>query len=154
MDSWEEQLWQFAQSLYAREGVAEACLALQDRCGIDVCLLLTGAWLGRDGYCWRGRALSALLAVAREWRPALGPLRQARRALRQRSAVLYGEAKQLELAVEQAMLTELARTSRRLVFERAPVRQAVADNLRQLALHCPDEPAWAVLREHSLQLPG
>ena len=41
-------LWDFAVRLYAEPGVGEACLALQDRFGVDVPLLLWAAWLG-DG---------------------------------------------------------------------------------------------------------
>ncbi|CDM38827.1 hypothetical protein PPSAL_0210 [Ectopseudomonas oleovorans] len=43
-----QDLWNFALELYARAGVEQACLELQDT-GSDVCLLLTGAWLQRRG---------------------------------------------------------------------------------------------------------
>ena len=43
-----QDLWNFALELYAREGVEQACLELQET-GSDVCLLLTGAWLQRRG---------------------------------------------------------------------------------------------------------
>lgn len=58
----------FAEALYARPGVAAACLDLQDRRGFDVALLLHACWLGV-----RARALSpdqaaALVSVTVPWR--------------------------------------------------------------------------------------
>ena len=37
----EAECWAFALAIYARPGVAEACLALQNEAGVDVMLLLT-----------------------------------------------------------------------------------------------------------------
>ena len=41
--------WRFSLRTYRAPGVQEACLALQDRCGADVNLLLFCGWTGRDG---------------------------------------------------------------------------------------------------------
>ncbi|HEX6103216.1 MAG TPA: TIGR02444 family protein, partial [Alphaproteobacteria bacterium] len=41
--------WSFSVALYGRPGVAPACLALQDRFGCDVNLLLFAIWAGRCG---------------------------------------------------------------------------------------------------------
>jgi hypothetical protein len=41
--------WEYSLSHYVREGVADACLALQDGHGLDVNMLLYGAWLGSMG---------------------------------------------------------------------------------------------------------
>ncbi|HEY9550471.1 MAG TPA: TIGR02444 family protein, partial [Kiloniellaceae bacterium] len=45
----ETPFWQFSGAVYARRGVAEACLALQQRHGLDVNLLLFCAWAGSNG---------------------------------------------------------------------------------------------------------
>ena len=37
----EAECWAFALAIYARPGVAEACLTLQNEAGLDVMLLLT-----------------------------------------------------------------------------------------------------------------
>ena len=37
----EAECWTFALAIYAKPGVAEACLALQDEAGVDVMMLLT-----------------------------------------------------------------------------------------------------------------
>ncbi|MGL4967436.1 MAG: TIGR02444 family protein [Inquilinus sp.] len=41
-------LWRFAARVYGRAGVAQACLALQQRFDADVNLLLFAAWLGAE----------------------------------------------------------------------------------------------------------
>ena len=40
------RFWRFSLALYARPGVAEALIALQDRAGLDVNLILFGLWVG------------------------------------------------------------------------------------------------------------
>jgi uncharacterized protein (TIGR02444 family) len=54
-------LWRYAVAVYARPGVAAACLELQARHGLDVNLMLYGLWVGAE----RGVALSD-----GEWRRA------------------------------------------------------------------------------------
>src|SRR5215475_4261104 len=44
------KLWPFALATYKTAGVADACLALQDRFGADVNLLLFAAWAGSLGF--------------------------------------------------------------------------------------------------------
>ena len=41
--------WDFALVVYRRDGVAEACLALQESHGVDVNVLLFCCWLGESG---------------------------------------------------------------------------------------------------------
>lgn len=52
------RLWRFATRVYGRPGVAQACLALQQRFDADVNLLLFAAWLGAE----RGTPLTEALA--------------------------------------------------------------------------------------------
>ena len=42
----ESPFWTFSLRVYASDGVAAECLALQDRLGLDVNVLLFAAWLG------------------------------------------------------------------------------------------------------------
>lgn len=77
-------LWRFSLRLYRRRGVADACLGLQDRHGIDVNLLLYAAYVAVSG---RGavdaRALAAADRTVEGWRLlVLQPLRQVRRHLK------------------------------------------------------------------------
>jgi uncharacterized protein (TIGR02444 family) len=41
--------WDFSLRIYGSEGVPSACIALQERRGIDVNLLLFSAWIGESG---------------------------------------------------------------------------------------------------------
>ncbi len=108
-----DALWDFACALYARPGVANACLSLQDEYGADVPLLLAALWHGATG---RG-VLSAARAkrwkrTARTWRTGIvGKLREARRALKTHEAAadLYAAVKRAELAAEKLQLDALER---------------------------------------------
>jgi uncharacterized protein (TIGR02444 family) len=78
--------WRFSLTTYRRPGVAPACLALQDRCGLDVNLLLLCLFAAKSG-----RALSAA-DLGRAMRRAapiqagiIAPLRAARRALKRQA---------------------------------------------------------------------
>jgi uncharacterized protein (TIGR02444 family) len=103
-------LWEFSLALYARPGVAPACLDLQARFGADVNLLFAAAWCGASG---RGRldaaSLAALAARAaplheevvrrlRAARVALKPMAASDPAL----ASLRAAVKRLELDAERA----------------------------------------------------
>lgn len=77
-------LWRYVLALYARPGVAEACLVLQDDYGQDVCLVLFALWAG--AVC-RHRLTAAELVLldgaAAEWRhQVVVPLRTLRRRLK------------------------------------------------------------------------
>ena len=41
--------WDFSLHTYSAEGVGEACIALQERRGVDVNLILFCAWNGASG---------------------------------------------------------------------------------------------------------
>ncbi|MFM7344981.1 MAG: TIGR02444 family protein [Tagaea sp.] len=103
-------LWRYAVGLYARPGVAEACLALQDRRGVDVPLLLATLWHVERGH--GAPDLARWRAISATWREAaVLPLRSLRRALKGQAGwePLRTRIKRLELAVERAQLSELAR---------------------------------------------
>ena len=112
-------LWDFAVRLYAEPGVGDACLALQDRFGVDVPLLLWAAWLG-DGA--DAAALRAGDRAVGPWRArAVRPLRALRRHLRHTVAGLDGDAQQawrgsvkrLEIDAERLAFGILADIGRR-----------------------------------------
>jgi uncharacterized protein (TIGR02444 family) len=106
-DTRADEFWAFSLDVYARPGVAAACLRLQDELELDVNLLLLCCWLARSG---RGRLseddLAAAEARAAPWRREIvAPLRAVRRALKTMvdaaSASLYTEIKRLELRAER-----------------------------------------------------
>jgi len=78
-----EDFWQFSLAFYGQAKVARACLALQDRTGADVNLLLLCCWLARYRRQLDAAGLEALNAAIADWRSCvIEPLRHARRALR------------------------------------------------------------------------
>jgi uncharacterized protein (TIGR02444 family) len=129
-----QALWGFATGLYARPGVAPACLALQDVHGVDIPLLLAAIWHGESG---RGRLdrgqAGDWRACARLWHAtAIVPLRAARTAIRAaatadpaigrlRRAILAAE-----LAAERLLLRDLETLSRRRTATDPRTRRADA----------------------------
>ena len=76
-------LWDFSVEVYARPGVAPACLALQDRLGVDVNLLLLCCWAGANGRLLSNLDLAAALTGVREGQDEIvRPLRALRRRLK------------------------------------------------------------------------
>lgn len=72
--------WDFSTSVYRRKDVADTCLALQDRYGLDVNLLLYCCWRGK---ILTGEEMAAAIALATPWRDeVVRPLRHLRRALK------------------------------------------------------------------------
>ena len=78
--------WNFSLELYAGEGVAEACLDLQDRRGCDVNILLFCCWLGASGRpTLTADRLRAILKASDGWQASVvRPLREVRRLLKDR----------------------------------------------------------------------
>jgi len=79
--------WNFSLELYAGEGVAEACLDLQERRGCDVNILLFCCWLGASGRpTLSADRLRAILKVSESWQAGIvRPLREVRRLLKDRA---------------------------------------------------------------------
>jgi uncharacterized protein (TIGR02444 family) len=101
------ELWEFSLATYAAPGVADECLALQDRHGLDVNIALFCCWYGWSG---RGRLTAAGIAAAEarvaDWtRDVVVPLRAVRRALKPlaapQAATLRTSVKRLELDAER-----------------------------------------------------
>jgi uncharacterized protein (TIGR02444 family) len=75
--------WDFSLDFYRRHGVAESCLALQDRHALDVNLLLACLWLGAQGRILSRAGLErAMDQVEALHSQVVRPLRAARRALK------------------------------------------------------------------------
>ncbi|MBX3481539.1 MAG: TIGR02444 family protein [Caulobacter sp.] len=103
--------WDWALAAYARPGVPDACLSLQDDHGQQTAYLLWAAWAAP------GDAVLATGAeLARHWElTILGPLRQSRRALKPAlppvddtaRLALREEVKAVELAAERLLMESL-----------------------------------------------
>lgn len=111
--------WRFALEFYAKPGVGEVCLRLQDACGVDVNVLLVAIYAAtRLDRAIGPDEIAALDAAAAPWRTrAVLPLRQVRRDLKggvEETEAADAEAlregvKALELKAEQIEQAILAR---------------------------------------------
>jgi uncharacterized protein (TIGR02444 family) len=111
--------WRFSLRIYGQPGVAEACILLQDRHGIDVNVLLIALIHAAIAGPPSMLTITALDRTALAWRKAaILPLRGIRRALKAETNLQHHPAQQdirrriaeIELAaeqVEQAMLAQL-----------------------------------------------
>jgi len=82
--SWPDNpFWDYSLTVYRKPGVAEACLALQDRVGVDVNMLLMCFWMAeKGGGLLSDQAMARLLAAAERWQQRIVmSLRLARKAL-------------------------------------------------------------------------
>jgi uncharacterized protein (TIGR02444 family) len=111
-------LWRFACAFYARDGVAPACLALQNKLNVDVNVLLFAIYarLAR-GIALDPRDLGAVDALVRDWRrEVVQPLRRLRTRLKAGPAPapsaasdrLRNRIKAAELEAEQIELALLS----------------------------------------------
>jgi len=82
--------WDFSLAVYGHEGVAAACLDLQDRVGLDVNLLLFCLWSGLErGVAFDREGFAPVVIAADAWNESVvQPIRAARRRLKQGSAYL------------------------------------------------------------------
>jgi uncharacterized protein (TIGR02444 family) len=113
----DEALWRFSLAFYAPPGVSEALMALQDRAGFDVNLMLFALWLGVSGRSLTKEELAIADQIARPIRADIvEPLRELRRELRADPDVdvqhLREGIKALELAAEKVIQVRLGRTAR------------------------------------------
>lgn len=103
-------------TIWAADGVAEACLELQDSAGQNIPLLLWAAWCAAEGRVPDEDALEAAGDTARAWQEtAIAPLRAVRRALKSRAPDLDDadreavreQVKAVELEAELRLLAAL-----------------------------------------------
>jgi uncharacterized protein (TIGR02444 family) len=121
----ETPFWAFSLAVYAADGVAEECLALQERLNLDVNLLLFAAYTGAvEGVRLAPPDVAAANVAVSDWHNEIvRPIRRARQALKAPStdvdnplqasnATLRLQVKRAELEsekIEQAMLWQWSR---------------------------------------------
>ena len=145
-----DTFWDFSVTTYRKPGVADACLSLQDRHGLDINVLLYCCWFGWTRGALDEETFNTALSFAEPWaNEVVRPLRAARTwmkvtgcnssgvaeddcmALRDRIKAVEFEAEHLQ----QATLEEL--TPRATEPPAAGERlTAAASNLRQYLNHC------------------
>jgi len=152
-----DSFWSFTLAFYGREGVSPALIALQDRFGHDVNLLLFACWLGlHEGVPLTLAERDAAAERVRFWREnVLIPLRSARRAIKAAAVAdtegVYSAAKSLEISAEQVAqkLMGAAAPAARPGVALAERRRLAAANL-ELCLASDDERKLAAPIEAAL----
>lgn len=134
----EAACWRFVGHVYARPGVQQSCLLLQERMQADIVLLLFGSWLARCGIALSLGAAREATALVGPWRDTVvRPLRAIRLTMkssplmaRPEAAALRERIKADELAaerIEQGLLVAWAAS--RWPETGAPDPDLVATNL-------------------------
>jgi uncharacterized protein (TIGR02444 family) len=128
--------WDYSLAVYARPGVAEACLALQARHGLDVNILLFCCWASARGRALSLEEIEGLMAAVGPWHEGVvKPLRAVRRWLKDQETApgaaaeaLRQEVKAQELEAERIEQQILAETL--ALGEGEPAAALAAANLK------------------------
>jgi uncharacterized protein (TIGR02444 family) len=117
--------WDFSLKVYAGDGIAPACLALQDGKGMDVNLLLFCCWAGLHGRSLKTAEMESLIAEVAPWRTqVIEPLRAVRRQLRAEDGTGVASSP-LRTYVKAAEL-EAEAVQQRILFEALPLEPGVS----------------------------
>ncbi len=127
--------WRFSLAFYRDEGVAQACLELQDACGVDVNLLLFLLWMGNTQRRLAVGEIRALNDRLSHWRTeVVEPLRTMRRRPRNDAPLIESakaeffrnRVKSLELEAERLQQEAMYAMSDRIASDRAASRDEAA----------------------------
>jgi uncharacterized protein (TIGR02444 family) len=109
--------WRFSLRFYRRPGVADACIALQDGCGVDVNILLLLLWLATARRRVSVAAAQEVCAKAAAWRDdVVVPLRTLRRRLKEGSSLVERGAAELFRTRIKAIELESERLQQESMF--------------------------------------
>ncbi|WP_051334298.1 TIGR02444 family protein [Bradyrhizobium sp. Ai1a-2] len=133
--------WSFALELYAKPGIADACLQLQNECGVDVMMLLMATFAAvRRGIALTPTDIGGMDAACRDWREQIVlPLRRLRTTLKsgpapapnEQSEKLRSSIKAAELSAERLQNEVLAQWLAKLPSQsRALQRETIISALR------------------------
>ena len=129
------RFWTWALEAYARPGAAEACLDLQDRFSQCIPYLLWAAWAAGERRPLDAETLRAGAELSARWEAAgVGPLRQARRAMKPSVAgiddgareAIRAEVKALELKAERLLIETLEALAPQAGSPSLPVGEALS----------------------------
>lgn len=122
-----QNLWNFSLDLYDREGVASACLNLQDEFGFDVNLILFCLWFAEQHGKVDQKLMRAAVQLSNDWRSDIvQPLRIVRRRLKaganksQAIDELREDIKAAELAAEKLQQEQIEALAQQRIKELTP----------------------------------
>jgi uncharacterized protein (TIGR02444 family) len=125
----EAESWAFALAIYARPGVAEACLALQNEAGVDVMLLLMATFAAvKRRTLLSTDEIRALDEACRPWREQIvRKLRTIRNELKTGPRPSPSEATEALRSKIKALELEAERFENQLLAECLPLRSPEHD---------------------------
>jgi len=122
--------WTFSLKIYRIEGVAPACLTLQDRHGVDVNVMLYGLWLASQGRVLGKPDMHEIMDAMAGWKNGVVvPLRSVRRLLRDPAAV----AGKAGAAFDPAMVGALRDQVKKIELEAERLQQEALYALKPVA---------------------
>jgi uncharacterized protein (TIGR02444 family) len=114
--------WRFSLQFYRLPKVADACIALQEKAGVDVNLLLFLLWHARQRRRLSKADVAALEAKIAPWRDvSVIPLRSVRRALKSPPALLEQSAAEAFRNRIKAVELEAERLQQEAMYALAPL---------------------------------
>jgi uncharacterized protein (TIGR02444 family) len=117
--------WRFSLGFYRQPGVADACIALQDECGVDVNVLFFFLWLAADKKQVPPDNARAVCEQAALWRDdVVAPLRGLRRKLKAGSTFVEPNTAELFRTKIKAIELESERLEQEALFAMTPNLQA------------------------------
>ena len=133
---YDNEFWRFSLAVYSRAGVAEECLALQEKAGADVNVLLFCAWTGTQAIVLSRDDIEQALRLVVAWqdnvvRPLRG-VRQSMKALEHHESESFSaRVKSIEIEAEQIEQAILFTYSKRLQSTRRDMREAMIENIQR-----------------------
>jgi uncharacterized protein (TIGR02444 family) len=124
----EAESWAFALAIYARPGVAEACLALQNEAGVDVMLLLIATFAAvKHGTLITPDQIAAMDEACRPWREQIvRKLRAVRIELKTGPRPAPNETTEQFRSKVKALELEAEKLENKLLAECLPLRPGQA----------------------------
>jgi uncharacterized protein (TIGR02444 family) len=128
----EAECWAFALAIYARPGVAEACLTLQNEAGVDVMLLLTTTFAAvKHRLVLTTEEIRTLDEACRPWRVQIvRPLRTIRAGLKTGPQPAPGEATEPFRSQVKALELAAEKLQNKLLVECLPLRPPEKETVR------------------------
>jgi uncharacterized protein (TIGR02444 family) len=128
----EAECWTFALAIYAKPGVAEACLALQDEAGVDVMMLLTTTFAAvKHRLLLAPDEIRALNEACRLWREQIvWPLRAIRSGLKAGPQPAPSEATEQFRSQVKALELAAEKLENKLLVECLPLRPPEKETVR------------------------
>jgi uncharacterized protein (TIGR02444 family) len=128
----EAECWAFALAIYAKPGVAEACLALQDEAGVDVMMLLTTTFAAvKQRLLLAPDEIRALNEACRLWREQIvWPLRAIRSGLKAGPQPAPSEATEQFRSQVKALELAAEKLENKLLVECLPLRPPEKETVR------------------------